>query len=114
VSRSFGMIVVLLALALVGGLFAMLNESNGPSAAAVTQEEAQASAAAASAIFQQVTPVLQADYAQSGTYVGAELPLGSGVTLAQATATTYCFETTVNGAVVHEAGPGGSPADGPC
>jgi hypothetical protein len=106
--------MLLVVLALMGGLFAMQNKSDGPTAAAVTQQEAQATAASAATAFDQVTPVLQADYAQNGTYVGAELPLGSGVTLAQASATTYCLQTTLNGVVVHENGPGGVPADGLC
>ena len=85
-TRSVGLVLVLISLAVVGGLFAMQTKSQGPTAPAVTQEEAQALAAAASETFAQVDQVLQADYLQSGTYVGAQLPVGSGVTLATATA----------------------------
>ena len=106
--------LVLLSLAVVGGMFALQSKSEGPTAAAVTQEESQAVAAAAATSFAQVDQVLQADYAQNGTYVGAELPLGSGVTLAQATATSYCLETTSNGTLVHESGPGGASTLGAC
>jgi hypothetical protein len=108
------MIVILISLAVGGALFALQSKSEGPTAAAVTQDEAQALATASSAIFSQVTQVLAADYAQAGTYVGAQLPAGSGVTLAQATGTSYCLETSVSGTVVHENGPGGLPADGRC
>jgi hypothetical protein len=114
VTRGIGLVLVLGSLAVVGGLFALQNKSQGPTAAAVTQAESQAIAAAASTSFSQVDQVLQADYAQAGTYVGAQLPVGSGVTLAQATATSYCLETNITGALVHESGPGGSPVAGPC
>ncbi len=106
--------LVLISLAVVGGLFAMQSKTQGPTAAAVTQDESQAIAAAAATGFSQVDQVLQADYVQSGTYAGAQLPVGSGVTVAQATATSYCLEMNVNGTLVHESGPGGSPVVGPC
>jgi hypothetical protein len=106
--------LVLISLAVVGGLMAMQSRSQGPASAAGKHDEAQALTAASSVTFLQVTEVLQADLGQNGTYVGAQLPLGSGVTLAQATATTYCLEATVSGSVVHESGPGGTPAPGPC
>jgi hypothetical protein len=54
------------------------------------------------------------DVSQTGTYVGAELPVGSGVTLTHATATSYCLDAMLSGTPVHENGPGGSPATGPC
>lgn len=104
----------LISLAIVGGLFAMQSKTQGPTAAAVTQDESQALVAATSQTFAQVVEVLQADYAQAGTYVGAQLPVGSGVTVVQATATTYCLETNVSGTLVHQRGPGGAPGAGPC
>jgi hypothetical protein len=107
-------VLVLISLAVVGGLFAMQSKTQGPTAAAVTQDESQAIAAAAATGFSQVDQVLQADYVQSGTYAGAQLPVGSGVTVAQATATSYCLEMNVNGTLVHESGPGGAPVVGPC
>ncbi len=106
--------LALVSLAIVGGMFALQSKTQGPTAAAVTQEESQAIAASAATAFAQVDPVLQADFAQNATYVGAQLPLGSGVTLALATATTYCIETNLNGTLVHENGPGGSPVVGAC
>jgi hypothetical protein len=113
-TRGVGLILVLISLAVVGGGYALQSKSQGPTAAAVTQEEQQASAAAAATTFAQVTEVLQAEYAQNGTYAGAQLPVGSGVTLAQATATGYCLETSLSGTLVHESGPGGTPVLGPC
>ena len=92
----------------------MRGKTQGPAAVAVTQDESQALTTAASVNFSQVDQVLQADYAAAGTYVGAQLPVGSGVTLALATATSYCLETNLNGTLLHETGPGGSPAAGRC
>lgn len=106
--------LALISLAIVGGLMVMQNRTQGPTSVAVKQDESQAVATAASVAFSQVTEALAADYGEAGTYVGAQLPLGSGVTLAQATATTYCLEMNANGTLVHELGPGGSPAVGPC
>jgi len=105
---------MLASLAIVGGLFAMQSKTEGPTAPAVTQAESQALVAASAQTFAQVDGVLQADYAENSTYVGAELPVGSGVTLAQATATSYCLESNVSGALVHESGPGGAPSAGAC
>jgi hypothetical protein len=109
-----GAVVLLLGLAVGAWFFALQSKNEGPTAPAVTQAEAQAVAAAASSNFAQVVQALQGAYAQTGTYVGAQLPAGSGVTLAQATSTSYCLETTLNGTLVHEDGPGGAPALGAC
>src|SRR5262249_44509963 len=83
-SRVLGAVVVLIGLAVGAWFFALQSKTEGPTAPAVTQAEAQAVAAAASSNFAQVAQALQGAYAQSGTYVGAQLPAGSGVTLAQA------------------------------
>jgi hypothetical protein len=114
VTRGMGLVLALLSLATVGGLLAVQGKNQGPTSAAVTQAESQAIATAASAIFSPVDQVLQVDDAQAGTYVGAELPVGSGVTLARATSTSYCLEANLSGTPVHESGPGGAPALGPC
>ena len=37
-----------------------------------------------------------------------------GVTLAQVTNSSYCLQTSVNGTLLHESGPGGSSTTGPC
>ena len=108
------MIVVLISLVLGGVLFMSQGKSQGPTSAAATQEEALALSTAAESLFSQVDQALQGEYAQNGTYVGAQLPPGSGVVLAQATSTGYCLNANVNGTVMHEVGPGGSPVNGPC
>lgn len=106
--------LALISLAIVGGLMAMQSKSQGPTSAAVNQAESQAVATAASAVFSPVDQVLQVAASQSGTYVGAELPVGSGVTLARATPTSYCLEANLSGTLVFENGPGGTPAVGHC
>jgi hypothetical protein len=111
VTRGIGLISLLVVLGITGALFATQNRTSGPALQTATEE---AAAAATGVIFQQVTPTLQAAYAQNGTYAGAELPAGSGVTVVRADATGYCLEATVAGAVVHEDGPAGSPVTGPC
>jgi hypothetical protein len=114
VTRAIASVVLLLSVAIGAWLFAAQSKNEGPSAPAVTRAEQQADVAAASSNFAQVTEVLQGAYAQTGTYAGAQLPVGSGVTLAAASSASYCLETTLNGTLVHEVGPGGSPAAGPC
>jgi hypothetical protein len=113
-TRGLGLIVALISLAIVGALFAMQSKSQGPAAATITHAESQAIATAASGGFTPVAQILQVDAAQSGTYVGAQLPIGTGVTVAQASATSYCLQMNITGTLVHERGPGGSPAPGPC
>jgi hypothetical protein len=70
----------------------------------------QAQSMAAGTDFSQVVPGLQAYFDQNHTYAGATLPLGSGVTLASADATSYCLQAGNE----HEVGPGGQPQPGPC
>jgi hypothetical protein len=84
-------------------------KSNVPTPAE-QQAVSQAQSVGAGADFGQVLPGLQAYYDQNQTYVGATLPPGSGVTLAQADATSYCLQD----ADEHEVGPGGTPQPGPC
>lgn len=113
-TRGVGLILALISLAIVGGLMAMQSKSQGPSSAVVTQAESQAVATGAAAVFSPVDQMLQVAASQSGTYVGAELPVGSGVTLARATTVSYCLEANLNGTPVFENGPGGTPAVGHC
>jgi hypothetical protein len=107
-------VLALISLAIVGGLLAMQSKSQGPTSAAVDQAESQAVATAAASVFSPVDQVLQVAASQSGTYAGAELPVGSGVTLARATAASYCLEASLNGTPVYENGPGDAPAVGHC
>lgn len=112
--RGVGLLVVLVALAVTGALFMTQGKSQGPTSAAAQQEESLALATAGSAVFSQVDQALAGEFAQNGTYAGAQLPPGSGVVLAQAGPTSYCLNANVNGTVMHETGPGGSAVTGPC
>ena len=84
--------------------------SNGPTSPAGQQEIEQAHSATAGLNFSQALPALQAYFDQNHTYAGATLPLGSGVVLASADATSYCLQD----ANEHEVGPGGTPQPGTC
>lgn len=108
--RVLGIPAVLVAV--VAGLYlsAKSMQSNGPTSASGRQAITQAQSATAGVNFEQAVPALQAFYDQNGTYVGATLPAGSGVTLARADATSYCLQSGDE----HEDGPGGAPQSGPC
>ena len=113
-SRTLGLPLLLVALAVGGYLFMAQSKSTGPSSAVVTQAESQAESFAAGTNFQAAGQTLQAWYAESGTYAGATMAPGAGVTLVRADATSYCLETGAGTAVEHETGPGGQPQPGPC
>jgi hypothetical protein len=113
-TRAIGLLLVVISIAIGGGVTAMQSKTQGPTSAAVDHAESQAVATAASAVFAPVDQALQVAVSQTGTYVGAELPVGAGVTLARATAASYCLEANLSGTEVHEYGPGGSPAAGHC
>ena len=113
-TRAFGLVVVLAALAVGGYLFTVQSRKEGPTAHSVTQVESQAVSAAAGTDFQAAAEVLQGWYAANATYAGATLPPGSGVVLARADASGYCLQTAAGTAVEHELGPGGAPQPGAC
>jgi hypothetical protein len=113
-TRTFGLVAILAALAVGAYLFAVQSKKEGPTASSVTQVESQAVSAAAGTNFQGAAQALQAWYAANGTYAGATLPPGSGVVLARADQSGYCLQAAVAGTVEHELGPGGSPQPGAC
>ncbi len=113
-SRTVGLPLLLVVLLVGGYLFVTQSKSNGPTSAAVTQAETQAESFTAGTNFQAADQVLQGWYAENGTYVGATMAPGSGVTLVRADATSYCIETVAGAAVEHETGPGGQPQPGSC
>ena len=112
--RTLGILLTLVTLLAGGFLFVQQSKTAGPTSTVAAQAETQAVQEGGAANFLQVQQVLQAYFAENGTYVGATLPPGSGVTVAAATPSSYCLETTFQGAVSHETGPGGQPAPGPC
>ena len=107
--RIIGVPVLLIAVFVGVYLSTQDAKSNVPTPAQ-QQAVSQAQSTGAGVDFGQVLPGLQAYYDQNQTYVGATLPAGSGVTLAQADATSYCLQD----ATEHEVGPGGTAQPGPC
>jgi hypothetical protein len=114
VTRAFGLIALLVSLAVGGYVFVASARKEGPTAPAVTKAEQQAVSVAASSNFEAAHVAMQAWYAENTTYADAALPPGSGVTLVRADATGYCLQTLAGSAVEHEVGPGGQPQPGPC
>ena len=113
-ARVFGLPLMLVALVVAGFLFVRQMQTNGPTSSAVTQIVTQADATVAGANFASAAPALQAWYTEHGTYAGATLPPGTGVTLVRADASGYCLQADVGGAQQHEVGPQGQPLPGPC
>jgi hypothetical protein len=113
-TRLFGLVSVLAALAAAVYLYAAQTRDSGPTSPSVTSAEARAETTAAATSFQGVVASLQAWFAENGSYAGAVLPPGSGVVLARADTNGYCLQTTAGAAVEHEVGPGGQPQPGAC
>jgi hypothetical protein len=111
---ALGLVSLVGALALVGGLLFVNAKQAGPTAGASQQAEQQAQSVTATANFAQAALALEAARAQTGTYAGAQLPASYGVTVARADAASYCLQAGSGTAVQHLAGPGGKPAPGAC
>jgi hypothetical protein len=107
VTRSLGLVFLLVSLALGGFLFT--RQSPG-SQALEQQAQTQADAAAAATSFAAAVPTLQAWYADHGTFAGATLPPAYGITVVRADAVSYCLQSGGE----HVDGPNGTPAPGPC
>jgi hypothetical protein len=104
-------IPALLIVALVGMyLYSQDAKSSGPTSAAGQQAVTQAQSEVAATNFAQADAAMQAFFTQSQTYVGATLPVGTGVVLVSAAPTSYCLQAGAE----HEDGPNGQPAPGPC
>ena len=102
--------MLILSLAIGGFLFVKQSQTAGPASSVATQAETQAAAAAATTDFAAAQPVLQAWYADNGTYAGVTLPPVYGITVVRADATSYCLQSGTE----HEAGPAEQPQPGPC
>jgi hypothetical protein len=114
-SRVIGLPALLVALVIGGYLYTKSAQTNGPTSPQMSQAIDQAQAEAAATGFRQGEASLQAWYAENGTYAGAALPPGSGVTLVRADATSYCLQAAAaDGTAEHENGPGGQAQPGPC
>jgi len=108
-SRSLGLPLLLISLAVGGLLFVRDARRSRPASSVAQQAETQAQVAVASTNFGGVVPV-QAWYAENATYAGATLPPGSGVVLVRADVTSYCLQSDME----HLDGPGGVAQPGPC
>lgn len=113
-ARGLGLVRLLVALALVGALWAMDAHSNGPTSQNATRMETQAQQAVSSVNFLGAAAQMEGFRADNATYVGATLPASFGVQLVSATAASYCLQAGAGTAVQHYVGPGGTPAAGPC
>jgi hypothetical protein len=113
-SRGFGLVSLVCALAIVAGLWTLMARETGPTPERVKQAEAEATAVAGSINFTQAALELEAYRLENGTYAGVTLAPAFGVALVRADAASYCLQAGVGSAVQHIAGPGGSPVAGPC
>jgi hypothetical protein len=114
-ARTLGLPLLLVSLLVGGYLFTQQSKTTGPTSDVVTQAETQAQQLTAATNFQPIVPLMDAAFQANGTYAGADLPLGSGVVLVRADATSYCLQTTGDAtAVMHDAGPNGTVQPGPC
>jgi hypothetical protein len=113
-ARGLGLVSLLVALALVGALWAMDARTNGPTSANAKRIETQAEQVSSAANFIGAATQLEGFRADNGTYTGATLPPSFGVQLVSAGATSYCLQAGTGTAMQHYVGPGGTPAAGPC
>ena len=112
--RAFGLVSIVVSLALVGILWALTMQHSGPTSAAAKKAESDASAAVSSLNFTAAATQLEAYHAENATYAGAVLPPSYGVAVVHTDAASYCLQSGVGDAVQHFAGPGGTAAAGPC
>ena len=113
-SRTVGLPLLLVSLAIGGYLFVAQSKTSGPTSPAVQQDIQQANSAVAGTNFQAASASLQAWLAEHGTYAGATLDPSLTVQLVYAGATSYCLQSNVGTEVEHEIGPGGQVQPGSC
>jgi Tfp pilus assembly protein PilE len=114
-ARGLGLVSLLVALALVGALWAMNARRNGPTSQNAQRMETQADQVTADMNFLGAATALEGYRAEHGSYVEATLPASFGVQVARADASSYCLQATTAAGVVHVVGPnGGAPASGSC
>ena len=112
--RAFGLISLVVSLALVAIMWALTMQHSGPTSSTAKRAEADATAAVSSLNFTAAATQLEAYHAENATYAGAVLPPSFAVTVVRTDAASYCLQAGVGGAVQHFAGPGGTAAAGPC
>jgi hypothetical protein len=109
-ARSFGLPLLIIALAIGGFLFVKQSHTAGPTSSVAQQAETQAAAAASAIDFTAALPDLQAWFADHGTYAGVTLPPAYGIAVVRADATSFCLQSGTE----HKIGPAGQPQPGPC
>jgi hypothetical protein len=117
VGRLLGYVFMLAALAVGGYLVLKAAQDTGPVSANQQQLEDSASQVSASINLQQATPVMEAWFDQTGTFIGADsqLPPSFGVTLVRADKFSYCLQAGSGANVQHMNGPNeNAPIAGPC
>jgi hypothetical protein len=111
-SRFFGLVSLLAALAVGGYLVSAQMGTTGPTSKTGSSAIAEAGDEVGTLNLQQAALALEQFKLESGTYAGAQLG-GFAAVLRRADATAYCVET-VRAPVSHVTGPGGMLASGPC
>ena len=112
--RSLAFPLLLIALAVGGFLFVRQAQTDGPTSTVATQSETQAAPVARATDFAAAQPVLQAWFAEHGTYSGVSLPPVYGVAVERADAGSFCLQAGIGPGATHELGPGGQAQSGPC
>lgn len=98
--------------ALAFGAWRVMAKPAADAQATVAGGAVAAITAADTARFSVAQTNLQLQLQTTGSYVGAQMP--PGLTLVLADATRYCVQLADNGPVSHLAGPGGTAATGAC
>ena len=110
-TRGLGLVSLVATLAISGMLFSSQLNGGGSKPATPKQNPIvqQANSVAATAAAMQAERELAAYQAEQGTFVGATVTDITGVTVLHAEPTTFCLQITSNGALLYDAGPGGTP-----
>ena len=111
-TRTLGLLSVVLALAVAGYLLSQQLKSTGPTSPTASRAIADAADEVATLNLQQAALALEQFRTANGTYFGADLT-GFGVQAVRADASSYCVQT-LRTPVSHLAGPGGTSAAGAC
>ena len=111
-TRSLGLVSLLVALAIAGYVVSQQLKSTGPSSPTASKAMVEAGSEVSTLNLQQAALALEQFRTESGSYAGAALG-GFAVELRRADAASYCVQT-LRTPVSHLAGPGGTPASGGC
>jgi hypothetical protein len=110
--RGLSLVVLVLALAIGGYVFARQAQTVGPTSEVAVEAREDASAAVATVNLQAAVTAVEEQFAQSGTYVGARVSPALGAVVVRADNVSYCLQDAAG--TQHVAGPGGALQPGPC